>query len=186
MGTLKRAMEEEQERGFSSNEGQFICMDCIDEYGLKQFIKDHYTHNECSYCDENNEQVVACELDIVMEYIVRSIGLEWGDPASEGLPYETREGGWQGTVLDNWELFDEIGLSDGAAAIYDDMHSSIHDCGWCELDPYGTSKDQQLITGWHKFAEFVQTKARFVFLRAKYDDYIEPYHEINPLEHRSI
>lgn len=182
MGILKRMMEEEQDRGFSAHEGVTICASCIDEAGIKQFIEAHCTLNECSYCNESGELVTACELDAVIEHIVISIGHEWGDPASEGLPYETREGGWQGTVYTNWELFDEIGLSESAERIYDDICYSIHDTGWCKRDPYGTTRDQQLITGWQRFAKFVQTKARYVFFKAEYDNYVEPYHEINPVD----
>jgi hypothetical protein len=180
MGFAKRIWEEEQNRGYNSHNGVVVCSNCFEDYGIKQFIEEHSSDTTCSYC--NNVNVKACELDSVIEHILVSISHEWGHPANEGLPYETREGGWQvSTVYDTWELLEDIGyLSNG---IYEDICSSIHNQEWCERNPYSLSEDKALMYGWKNFSNFVLNKVRYVFFKAKNPDYDENQHdEINPID----
>ena len=184
MGGAKRAWEEEQDRGYSSNEGITVCSNCFDEYGIQKFIKEHRSHNHCSYCDESGEEVIACELDSLIEHILESIRFEWGHPADEGLPYETREGGWQvANVYNTWELLDDIGLGNKSEKIYDDICNSIHNEEWCERDPYSLSTDRTLIFGWQQFSSFVCNTARYVFFKAENAEYDQGQHdEMNPVD----
>jgi hypothetical protein len=183
MGIVKRMWEEEQERGYSSNEGVNVCTNCFEEYGLKQFIEGHQTGSSCSYCKVQGDHVVACELDLLIEHVVASIHLEWGNPSDEGLPYETREGGWQvAPVYDTWDLLDEIGLGNLHGEIYEDICTSIHNQEWCEKNPYSLSMDKTLLFGWQKFSDFVKNKSRYLFLRTKNPDYDEHQHdEMDPV-----
>jgi len=182
MGIVKGMWLEEQERGYSSNDDKTVCTDCFDDYGLKQFIEEHQTDTKCSYCGNNNE-VVACKLDLLIEHILTSIHAEWGHPADEGLPYESREGGWQvSTVYDTWELLDSIGLENLHGDTYQDICNSIHNQEWCEKNPYSLSTDRVLLYGWQKFSDFVKKKARYVFFKVKNPDYDEHQHdEIDPV-----
>lgn len=183
MGILKRMWLEEQERGYSSNDEKTVCSNCVDEYGLKQFIEEHQTHSSCSYCKNNNE-VAACELDSLIEHILTSIHHEWGHPSDEGLPYETREGGWQvSTVYNTWELLDNIDLGNLHGDTYEDIRNSIHDQEWCERNPYSLSTDRTLLFGWQEFSTFIKNKARYVFFKAKNPDYDEDQHdEMDPVK----
>lgn len=183
MGIAKRMWEEEQERGYSANEGITVCTNCFEEYGLRRFIEDNQTGSSCSYCEVQGEDVAACELDLLIEHIVSSILLEWGHPANEGLPYETREGGWQvAPVYDTWDLLDEIGLGNLHGDTYNDICTSIHNQEWCEKNPYSLSIDRTLFFGWQKFSDFVKNKARYLFLRTKNPDYDEHQHdEMDPI-----
>lgn len=184
MGISKRIWEEEQERGYSSNKGVTVCSNCFDEHGIKKFIEEHATHTKCSYCEESDDEVVACDLDSLIEHILISIRYEWGDPANEGLPYETREGGWQvSTVYDTWDLLDEIGLGNKSDKIFEDICNSIHNQEWCERNPYSLSTDRTLLFGWEKFSDFVKNKARYVFFKAKNKEHsIDQHDEIDPVD----
>lgn len=183
MGIAKRIWAEEQARGYSSHEGVTVCSNCFDEHGIKQFIEEHQSHHSCSYCDENRENVKACDLDSVIEHILASISYEWGHPADEGLPYETREGGWQvSAVYDTWDLLDDIGVGNHSGNLYEDICSSVHNQEWCERNPYSLSTDRILKYGWDKFSAFVMNTARYVFFKAKNPDYDENQHdEMNPI-----
>ncbi len=176
--------QEEQDRGFTSNVGKFVCTNCFDEYALKQFIKEHSSYNYCSYCEETDEEIIACELDSLIEHILESIQYEWGHPANEGLPYETREGGWQvASVYDTWEIIDEVGLGNYHGEIYDDICKSIHNQEWCERDPFSLKGNQILMFGWQKFSEFVCNTARYVFFKANNTNYDRDQHdEMNPVD----
>lgn len=182
MGIVKGMWLEERERGYSSNDDKTVCTNCFEEYGLKQFIEEHQSDNKCSYC-ESDDEVVACTLDSLIEHILNSIHYEWGHPADEGLPYESREGGWQvSTVYDTWDLLDSIGLDNVHGDTYEDICDSIHNQEWCEKNPYSLSTDKTLLYGWEKFSQFIKTKARYVFFKAKNPDYDEYQHdEIDPV-----
>lgn len=182
MGIVKGMWLEEQERGYSSNDDKSVCTNCFDEYGLKQFIEQHQTDTRCSYC-EADEELVACKLDSLIEHILASIHIEWDHSTDEGLPYESREGGWQvSTVYDTWELLDSIGLENVHGDAYEDICNSIHNQEWCEKNPYSLSTDRTLLYGWQKFSDFIKYKARYVFFKAKNSDYDEYQHdEIDPV-----
>jgi hypothetical protein len=112
MSITKRLLEEEQYRGYRLNKGKTVCLNCLDEYGIQRFIKTNHSENHCSYCDQDGENVIACELDSLVKHILISINYEWGDPSNEGLPRDSSEGGWQESpVYDTWELLDKLGLS---------------------------------------------------------------------------
>lgn len=177
--------QEQQDRGYSSNQGKTVCTNCFEESGIKQFIEEHHTNSNCSYCEECDEDdVIACELDILIEHILSSIHHEWGHPADEGLPYESREGGWQvATVYDTWDLLDEISLENVHGDIYEDICKAIHNQEWCQRNPYSLSIDRTLLFGWQKFSDFVKNKARYLFLTAKNPDYDEHQHdEMDPVK----
>lgn len=53
MGGVKRMMEEDMERGFSRVEASFVCLRCVEDDGLKAFIKDNSVRGTCSYCNGN-------------------------------------------------------------------------------------------------------------------------------------
>ena len=184
MGIAKRMWEEEQDRGYSLNEGITVCSGCFDEFGIQQFIEEHKTHSYCSYCDEEGNDVIACMLDALIEHIIESINYEWGNPSGEGLPYETREGGWQfADVYNVWELFDNIGIGNTSEKIYEDICNSIHNQEWCERNPYSLRIDETLTSGWQNFSNFVRNKARYVFFKAENLEYDKDQHdEMNPID----
>jgi hypothetical protein len=183
MGIAKKMWEDEQDRGYTSNKDKTVCVNCFDEYGLKKFIAEHHTKTQCSYC-KGSKKVRACELDLLIEHILVSISREWGHPADEGLPYESREGGWQiATVYDTWELLDEIGLENRHGDIYDDICGSILNQEWCARNPYSLSLDRSLLYAWKKFSDFVKSHSRYVFFKAKNTNYDAYQHdEIDPVQ----
>ncbi|QPK62555.1 RES domain-containing protein [Methylomonas sp. LL1] len=184
MGIAKRFMEEQQSKGYSSKEDITVCKNCFDEYGIERFIEDHQTHNTCSYCRESGAEVVACELDALIEHILESISYEWGHPANECLPYESREGGWQfADVYNTWELLDEIDIGNKDGQIYEDICSSIYNQEWCQKNPFSLKQNETLMDGWHKFSDFVCNTARYVFFKAENSSYDENQHdEMNPVD----
>lgn len=70
MSITKRFLEEEQYRGYRLNEGKTVCSNCFDEYGIKQFIQANHSESHCSYCDQDGENVIACELDSLVKHIL--------------------------------------------------------------------------------------------------------------------
>jgi len=179
MGGVQRMMEEDMERGFSRIDDTYVCVRCVDDYGLISFIRKNSTKGICSYCDKNRR---VADMNDVIEHIVTSLSLEWGDAANEGLAYETREGGWQGQVYDTWELLYNYG-PECSEEVFGTIVESIHDVAWCKRDPYSLSKDRMLVYGWQSFSKFIIHTARFVFYKAVNTSYAADQHdEMNPVD----
>jgi len=179
MGGAKRMWEEEMARGYSSVGKIHVCERCIQDEGLKRFIKTNRKPGTCTYCQR---EVRVSAMDSVIEYVMNSLNLEWGDPANEGLPYVTREGGWQGDVYSTWELFYDVGPN-CPEKITDTIVGAIHDTGWCRRDPYTLPVDRTLVYGWQKFSQFIIHTARFVFYKAVNSSYDGDQHdEMNPVD----
>lgn len=179
MGGVKRMMEEDMERGFSRVEDTFVCLRCVEDDGLKAFIKDNSVRGTCSYCDGSRR---VADMNDVIEHVFNSLSIEWGEATNEGLAYETREGGWQGCVCGTWELLYYHG-PECAEEVFDTIAGSIHDVAWCERDPYSLPIDRTLVYGWQSFSHFIIHTARFVFYKAVNTSYAADQHdEMNPVE----
>lgn len=181
MGGAKRMWEEEMERGYSEVEEAYVCAGCFGDRGLKAFINQSSELGKCSYCNRRRK---VCSLNQVIGHIMNSVRLEWGHPANEGLPYETREGGWQfAKVYDKWELLDILDLECRSDELFDDICGAIHDSEWCEVEPYSLPLDRTLAYGWESFCRFIIHTARFVFFKAENASYDREQHdEMNPVD----
>lgn len=178
MGRAKNQMIDDMEQGFSSVDDCFVCRSCIRDPGLRVFVGLHRQPGNCSFC---LKAVKVCPMNDVIAHVLHSLHLEWGDPNNEGLPYETREGGWQGQVYDLNELLDIVGL-ECPDSIMEMIGGSIHDSGWCERDPYSLTADRTLTYGWKSFCHFIIHTARFVFYKAVNPGYDQDQHdEMNPV-----
>jgi hypothetical protein len=179
MGSSKRMMEEEMEIGFSRFGDVFVCAQCFCDPGIRSFVEHHCEAVQCSYCESPDR---ACRMDLLMVHLLEGISLEWGDPANEGLGYETRAGGWQGEVYDSMDLLYEVGIECCSDRLLNDIQSALYQHEWCELDPYSLPADRIFVNGWERFCDFILHTARFVFFRAENTQYDPNQHdEINPV-----
>ncbi|WP_331351574.1 HEPN-associated N-terminal domain-containing protein [Cellvibrio sp. UBA7671] len=183
MGIAKSQMIEDWDRGFSSGSESTVCTNCFEDHGLKKFIAKHQSCSTCSYCEnDEEEQVIACDFDTVLEYILSSITQNWTDPASAGVPYETAEGGYQLPTISTYELLLHINLEINSGDLFDDVCSAIHNQDWCTKDPYSLADHEVLISGWDNFCRFVKIKSRYFFLDAVNTEHNPNQHdEINPV-----
>jgi len=166
--------EEAMDRGFDVDEEIVVCPDCFEKESLQDFIRSQGGKSPCIYCGTVDEGT--CMLDELLDHAMACIRTEWGDPRDEGLPYETREGGWQvAEVINTQELFERVDFY----AVNEDLQKKINtavtkiDDEWCERSPYLLRRDQTLWYGWKEFSRFVMHEARYVFLNAtpeSYDD----------------
>ena len=109
MGYMKRLWEEQIARGFDFVGDKYVCADCFNDYAIRKFINDNAKEKVCSYCGAHSSEPIAAYIDEIIGFIVEGIESEWGDPDNEGVPYETAEGGYQGKVIDSYDLIkDEI------------------------------------------------------------------------------
>lgn len=170
MGIVKSQLIEEQERGWSSFNNKFACTECFGDPDIRKFIRNTASEHECSYCgDSSTDEPIAADMNEIMELIMEGIRLEWADPNDAGMPWETAEGGWLGTVLDNDDLFDEIGFSTNQDKLYWDICGAILSNQWCRRNLYGLLPQQELISDWKYFCKVVTYETRFVFYRMQGD-----------------
>ena len=166
MGRMKEWLMEQQERGYYHVGDKYVCKECFYDDAIQRFIEQHATEKGCDYCGKTSRKEIAASIDEVLGLIVESVEYEWGDPNNEGVPYETAEDGWQGDVIDSWDLlFEKIGLPTDRKQLQEDIHRSISDRQWCRRNFYGFSPHDALIYSWDEFARQVKHETRYVFFR---------------------
>jgi hypothetical protein len=167
MGYWKQKMMEEQERGWSSLGEKYVCLKCFEDAALSAFVSMNAVRHKCDYCGRRStKKPIAVRIDEVMEVIDEGIRSEWGHPDDEGVAYETAEGGYQGEVLDTYDLiYDKLEDPFANKKVADDVISSFTQQGalWCQKDFYGLLPQQLLRYGWEKFVGIVKYSKRYLF-----------------------
>jgi len=167
MGYWKQKMIEEQERGWSSLGDKRVCAKCFDDAALADFVSENAVEHECDYCGrKSKKKPIGISIDEVMEVIDEGIRSEWGHPDDEGVAYETAEGGYQGEVLDTYDLiYDKLENPFANDKLADDVISSFTQQGalWCQKDFYDLLPQDVLRYGWEKFVRVVKYSKRYLF-----------------------
>jgi HEPN/RES N-terminal domain 1/RES domain len=170
MGRAKDLMMQEEERGWSFSDHQ-ICSCCISEPYLKAFIKNSASVSPCSFCGRRGEDSVP--LDDVMEIIGNTVS-EYYNRAVNEAPYESAEGGYQGTTYDTYEVMDHIV---GDISRRDDVLTAItesfDDDIWVERDMFSLSGVHKYVASWDEFCDVVKHRSRYFFDREQEDDFHE-------------
>ncbi|HLY22029.1 MAG TPA: HEPN-associated N-terminal domain-containing protein [bacterium] len=158
----------------------YVCPNCFGDEELRNFIEGAAAALECDFCGARSDVPIAASLDVVADHIAEYLHLEYTDPADSGLPFDSGEGGYQGTTYSTEELLrDEISLElprdrDGRLldALVQEIDRTPASVGfWAEEDPFGLPEQEQLRLSWESFAEFVMHQRRFFF---RHTDLPEP------------
>lgn len=184
-------MIEEQDRGWSSVE-KYVCGECLDDYALQTFVAEHATEKKCDYCPRRSRKhPISVHMDDLLELINESIRSEWNHPNHEGIGYESAEGGYQGTVIDTWDLIhDEIGNPFIPDQLSTDIIDSLNTSGglWCQRNYYALPPQDVLRYGWHDFTRVIKHSKRFLFSIAEEetgefdrDDSLRPHEFLSAL-----
>ena len=99
MGLAKMRMMELGDLGLAAGQSGSVCAECICDTELAQYIFRNMSECHCDYCNRKSDTPIAASLEGVVKFMANVINEEWTDAANE-LPYETREGGYQGDSLD--------------------------------------------------------------------------------------
>lgn len=175
MGQAKREWEEALANGFRRIGEKFVCEACFGDDAIKDFIHQNAEAKHCDYCGRNSEDsnVYAAPIDKVMTVIIKGIEQEWAEPTADGVSWISREGGWQSTVFETCELFDnflegELGIDGGD--LLDDIVESIGDKQWCQKDHLLLPPGHAMIYGWERFSQAVKYKTRYMFFDSSEGD----------------
>jgi hypothetical protein len=173
MGYWKDRMIELSERGYSPSD-KSICPSCVSDPILAEHVRGAVEEMACSFCGSPE----SAEFEVVLESLSDAILAEYTDPANE-LPYESREGGYQGTVYYGHEIVGEMGVWTGREDVLEEAASCFAGSAWCERDYFSLKQFDTLRYGWERFVEKIRYVTRFLFLRDDPDDE-DRHDEIKP------
>jgi hypothetical protein len=179
MCSAKEIYMEQLERGWFSLGNKYVCSNCFLDDELSDYVKINAKSNRCDYCGAQSTDLIAAPMDVIMELVARSIYFEWTDPAEE-LPYESREGGYQGDVYDTYELLWDIEFPTENEKLLNDVVESIALEAWCRRSPFFPPEERALFYSWEDFCREVKYRTRYLFF-PKLDEYEHeqfPYTEI--------
>ena len=122
---------------------------------------------ECDYCGRKSSRAIAIPLVELVEQIILPGILQDYDDAIDSLPWDGREGGYQGATTYTsdelvWDLAQEISEE---SQILDDLVGSLPDWTWCARDPFRLTGLEFLSYGWEHFCRRVKHERRYFFLR---------------------
>lgn len=170
MGWLKDKMIEDEERGWSSVGDKYVCAKCFADYALAKFVRENAVSKHCDYCGCTSKgRPIAAPIDDVMEEISAGIHSEWSHPDEVGVPYETAEGGYQGNVIDTWDLIhEELGGTFTNADLCKDIIDAFDAQGalWTDRHFWSLPPGEVLRYGWEEFAKLTKYSVRYLFLRS--------------------
>jgi HEPN/RES N-terminal domain 1/RES domain len=169
MGRAKDWELEQEERGWWSVPGKYVCSECFEEQFLKQFVRDHAEASKCDFCETTAEELtgeegnlIAAPFDAVMQVIAEGLQSEWSDADSENIPYESAEGGYQADTQDTYDLVWNY-VSPGNDEVAQQIIDALPDHAWVERGYWSLNKNQALWYGWENFCELVKHKNRYMF-----------------------
>lgn len=142
-----------------------VCLRCFVDTDLKRLIAQQRTRGECDYCEDGRPRPLMNMSDMA-DYIKGRMLTFYGS-AVDQLPYESREGGYQGWTIDTEDLlFETIGLdleNDHTGQLRSDLLGDIGDDTWCHFDWLCMDYDKSLLSSWSQFCDFVKTQRRYFF-----------------------
>lgn len=159
MGHAKRMLEDLQAGGFTSQPDLYVCSRCLLDPFHKSLIDSHSNSARCSFC---NRRQAAC-LDVLLENLSDTLAVHFDDATNE-LPYDGREGGFQGDHFDTDELFEQrLPEWTHNDRLIQAVADSFLDLAWCERDPFGLTEFEALNIGWEGFVREVKERTRYLF-----------------------
>ncbi len=141
-----------------------VCSQCFGDRDLRAMIRAHAGPRGCYFCERRDAPTMPFQ-DVV-QFILERIETFYGR-AGDQLPYESREGGYQGWHIDSYDMIrDEIELDlprDARDELFHAIVDGIGDDVWCEHDWLTLEPDESLRFSWDRFCEIVKHGRRFFF-----------------------
>ena len=141
-----------------------VCIKCIDDEGICDFIEGNEVQGDCSFCDGGS--TITAPLDDVIDHMKTSLEYEYDDVLN-WFYYDYEEGDYVGEYWDTWDLLREvIGLdlpNDYNGILFQEILDRLPDRSWCQADPFGVPDQDRVRYDWEWFSEVVMHRRRFFF-----------------------
>lgn len=165
MGITKRLWEEAMERGYSVPDANYVCASCVSNILLKEALKAEALDDvACDYC----ESMGAAPIEVLLNEISDAAFAGFTDAANE-LPYESREGGYQGQIWESWEILEMIDGWTENERLVEDVAVAFSDVPWCKVNHLSLDAEQTLRYGWNDFTAQIKHRTRYLFLQERGD-----------------
>lgn len=165
----------------------FVCLRCIEDTALGEFVRTHLASNECDYCGATSNNPIAAALYEVLDFMDEKIGEEYDDPV-DGMTYISAEGGWQGEVFEGSEIFYEIGFGLENEQLFDEITTHFSGRLFCQRDHRFLTPSDRILSAWERFKRVVKHERRYTFWTSHDDgeeewhpDHLPPSHMLNEI-----
>ena len=160
MGRAKEDWMELDEMNLGHIPDKFICNQHLNDYAINEHIDNISVSGKCSYCNKEKDVI---PLRALMFFIMEGISFLY-ENAANWMSYNTREGGYQGTIYTPDELIQEqLGLDSSPFEVIDDIVSSISEIAWSTQTEYRDTERDELFYRWIYFKSIIKHKSRFMF-----------------------
>lgn len=147
-----------------------VCACCVSGEGIAEFIAVYDGPPGCVFCD--GDDAPTTPLEAVADHM-RECLLNFYSFAVDHLPYESREGGYQGLTWSTLDLLlDELQIDfprDSNNELLYTLADRISDDLWCEYDWLALDYHIALDFSWKTFCQTIQHERRFFFALSKAD-----------------
>lgn len=162
MGGAKGLMMEYEDRGYGSVDGSLCRGHLKDRYLSGHVEPSDLEDDSCLVCGQSSETLAS--LESLVGIVVSAMKFWYADPVDE-LPWDGREGGYQGEVLDTEDAISNLcGVAfndDATEALCDALVENIDLEQWT---PFGGGIDRDLMEyAWESYADDIRRGSRFVF-----------------------
>src|ERR1700733_14223123 len=164
MSYVKDRLIQEQGQGWRFRDGEDVCFRCLIDPYLRDYVETEAAGFECSFCGRVSRKAPSTiPFNILMEVIGGAIE-QYFDQAVNCLGWDGREGGYQGTTYDNYELVrDQIPTPSENEDLLKAIIDSLDDGPWCDRDPYSLSDLERYNVSWDAFCKTVKHQVRYFF-----------------------
>ena len=148
---------------------RFVCADCFDDEGIRQFIGGMAARNDCTFCGTSTSEPTAAPFSEVVSHISQSLFQEYDD-AANCMSFSSADGGYLGTTWTTQELLsDVIELElprDADGKLRSALCSELDDNAWCERNPYNLNHFEHTKFSWDRFCRVVKHERRYFFFNS--------------------
>jgi hypothetical protein len=158
-------MEEDWSRGFQDS-ARLVCARHFDDDILLAAQAEGATSGTCDFCDDGIAPRVS-DLTNVVKVVALAFFEYWSDADNEGIPWDSGEGGYQGSVLDVGDAFEmtfEDELSDEPEVWREIMSCFYTDAMVCQRNYWELTDEAALRFDWKEFTDTIKYRTRYVFL----------------------
>lgn len=165
MGMAKEMMIEQDEQGWDYSD-KFVCPACVRDEHLADAVAAEAADSEhCDFCGAKP----AAAMDVLLAAFMVGVRRDYNDADGEGIYWEGREGGYQASTLDSWDLVDHYGDA-FEPRVAEEVRASLHEQTWVERNYAWRRRDDVLRDAWDAFSDAVKYETRYVIWIVESED----------------
>lgn len=151
-----------------------VCGECFNDEGIRGFIEENSTVEECSFCGATSEEPIAAPIREVTRFIEKGIRREYGNPDECGMSWDNEDQRYYpgNTYCTQDLILDYVDLpNDQNCILFDAICYNFGNDLWCDVEQYRLSDHEQLKYSWDHFCRVIKHERRFFFSRySRYRD----------------